>query len=91
MGSRHAADIEENSVFVLVADFLVGNGIRRASTFDRYRVDDLHGLYRSPLSFPQSHDQIATGHVRFRGRRPAGAGSGKAMPARLGAVCSPTS
>jgi hypothetical protein len=33
-GDRHAVDIEEDSVLVRVADFLVGNGIRRASTFE---------------------------------------------------------
>jgi hypothetical protein len=30
----HAVGIEEDSVFVRGADVLVGNGIRRASTFE---------------------------------------------------------
>jgi len=51
----------------------------------------LYGLYRGPFSFPQSHYQIATGDVRFGVPGSAGAGSGKAMPGRLGAVCPPTS
>jgi len=74
-----------------VADLVVSNNIRHASAFERNRIVILYGLYRSPFSFPQSHDQIATGHVRFRDHRSAGAGSGKAMPGRLGAVCPPTS
>jgi hypothetical protein len=74
-----------------VADHLVSSSICCASAFERNRILILYGLYRGPFSFPQNHYQIATGDVRFRVSGSAGAGFGKAMPGRLGAVCPPTS
>ncbi len=73
------------------ADYLVSNSIRHASALGRHGVRCVYGLYRGPFSFPQSHYQFATGDVRFRDQRSAGASFGKAMPGRLGAVCPPSS
>jgi hypothetical protein len=48
-----------------VADLLVSSGIRYASTFERHRVGELHGLHRSPFSFPQDHYHLAKGVVCY--------------------------
>jgi hypothetical protein len=91
MGSRHAADIEENSVFVLVADFLVGNGIRRAPTLGLRRLGDVHGLHRRPFGFPQTHHHAAEGDVCFCVCVSTGTVSDQATPSSLRSVCSPPS
>jgi hypothetical protein len=89
--NHHAVDNEADGVFMRVADVVVSNNIRHAPSFDRNRIVILYGLYRGPFSFPKSHYKIATGHVRFRVNHSAGAGFGKAMPGRLGAVRPPAS
>jgi hypothetical protein len=74
-----------------VADLLVGNGIRCASTFERYRVGDMHSLHRGPFSFPQNHDNLATGDVRLCLHFSAGASFCQATPDSLCSVRPPTS
>ena len=51
-GSHYAIDIEADSVSMRVADLLVSDSIRLASTFERYRAGNLHRLYCRPLSIP---------------------------------------
>ena len=74
-----------------VADLLVSNSICCASTFERYRVGNVYGLYRRPFSFPQAHYHFAKGDVRFRIHLSAGASFCQATPDSLCSVCSPTS
>ncbi len=74
-----------------VADLLVGIGIRRASTFERYRVVDMYGLYRCPFSLPTNCYQLAKGDVRFCLHLSAGASLCQATPDSLRSVCPPAS
>jgi hypothetical protein len=41
-----------------VADLLVSDGIRHASTFEPHRVVDLHRLHRRPFSFSASRYRL---------------------------------
>ncbi len=52
--SRHAFENEADSLSVFVADALVSNLIRSASTFERDRVGKLHRLHRRSFNFSQS-------------------------------------
>jgi len=49
-GSGCAFDLKADSVPVGLADILVGNSIRYASTFECGRVGKMHGLHRCPFS-----------------------------------------
>ena len=51
--SRHAFENEGDSVSVFVADALVSNRIRRASTFERDGIGNVHRLHRLSLNFSQ--------------------------------------
>jgi hypothetical protein len=73
------------------ADLLVGISIRRASTFERYRVVDLYRLYRSAFSFSANRDDLAAGDVRFSLHLSAGASFCQATPDGFCSVCSPPS
>ena len=64
-GSLHAVDIEADSVSMRVVDLLVGISIRRAPTFERYRVVDVYRLYRRPLCFSANRYYLTKGDVRF--------------------------
>ena len=46
------------------ADRLVNSRICYASAFERYRVGDVHSLYRRPFEYPQSDRNPAKGAVR---------------------------
>jgi len=74
-----------------VADLLVSNSIRRAPAFERYRLGNVHRLYRRPFSFPQNHNYIAKGAVRFCIHLSPRAALGEAMPDSVRPVRSPTS
>jgi hypothetical protein len=74
-----------------VADHLVGNSVRCASTFERYRVGNVHFLHRRPFSFPQNPNHIAKGAVRFCIHLFARADLGEATPDSVRPVCSPAS
>jgi hypothetical protein len=76
---------------VCVADLLVSNRIRRAPTFERYRLGNVHRLYRRPFSFPQNHNYLAKGAVRFYIHLSARADLGEAMPDSVRPVRSPAS
>jgi hypothetical protein len=89
--NRHAVDNEADGVPVRVADRVVSNNIRHASTFERNRIVILYGLYCGPFSFPQNHQHVAKGDVRYCLHPSDGASFGKAMPGRLGAIRPPTS
>jgi len=58
-----------------VADHLVSSRICCASAFERYRLGNMHGLYRRPLGFPQDYQPVAKGDVCFRIGLPTGIGS----------------
>ena len=90
-GNLHAVDIEADSVPMCVADLLVSNRIRRASTFERYRVEHLHLLYRRPFSFSQDYYHLAKGDVRFCFHLSAGASVCQAAPDGICSVCPPPS
>jgi len=87
----YAVDVEENSVSMRVADLLVSNGIRCASTFDRYRVGDVHAVHRSAFSFPQNHNNLAKGDVPSCRHLSGGAGLCPATPHGFCPVCPPAS
>ena len=74
-----------------IADLLVGVSIRRASTFERYRVVDVHGLYRRPFSFSANRHHLAERDVRFGLHLSAGASFCQAKPDGLCSVCPPPS
>ena len=76
---------------MLVADILVSNSIRHASTLGSYRVGDVHGLYRRPFSLPQNRDRFAKGAVRFSSYLCARADLGQAAPDSVCPICSPAS
>jgi hypothetical protein len=74
-----------------VADLLVGISIRRASTFERYRVVDVYRLYRRPFSFSANRYHLTKGDVRFCLYLSAGTGLCQATPDSLCSVCPPAS
>jgi hypothetical protein len=74
-----------------VADLLVGISIRRASTFERYRVVDVYRLYRRPFSFSANRYHLTKGDVRFGLYLSAGTGLCQATPDSLCSVCPPAS
>ena len=78
-------------MLVRVVDLLVSNGIRFASTFDRYRVVDVYGLYSRAFSFSANGYHLAEGDVRFCLHLSGGASVCQATPDRLRSVCPPTS
>jgi hypothetical protein len=47
-----------------VADFVVSDSIRRASTFERYRGGKVYDLHRRPFRFSQGYFRSAKGEVR---------------------------
>jgi hypothetical protein len=49
--SRHALDIEAHRVPMSIADSVVSDSVRRASTFERYSGGKVYGLYRRPFRF----------------------------------------
>jgi len=51
-------------VSMRVADLLVSNSIRRASTFERYRVGNVFGRRRRSFNFPQDGCHPTEGRVR---------------------------
>jgi len=85
-GSLHAVDIEADCVSMRVADLLVGISIRRASTFERYRVVDVYRLYRCPFGFTTNCYHLAKGDVRFCLHLSAGASFCQATPNSLCSV-----
>jgi hypothetical protein len=74
-----------------VADSLVGNGIRRASPFERCRVGNVRRLYRRPFSFSASRHKLVKGDIRFCIHLSTGAGFRQETPDSLCSVCPPTS
>jgi hypothetical protein len=74
-----------------IADLLVGISIRRASTFDRYRVVNVHGLYCRPFSCSANRYHLAERDVRFGLHLSAGASFCQAKPDGLCSVCPPPS
>jgi hypothetical protein len=74
------------------ADYLVSHSIRYASTFERHRVGELHGLCRSPFSFPQNNCPFAKGDICYGLHLSAAANFRQtATTDSLCAVCPPTS
>ena len=76
---------------VCIADLLVSNSIRRASTFERDRVRNMHDVYRRAFSFPASRYKLAKCHIRFCLHLSAGAGFRQETPDSLCSVCPPAS
>ncbi len=74
-----------------VADHLVSNSIRLASTFERYRISNVHRLYRRPFSFPKNPNPVAKGAVRFCIHLSARADLGQATPDSVRPLRSPAS
>ena len=74
-----------------VADFLVSNSIRHASTFEPYRVVDVYRLYRRPFSFAANCYRLTKSDVRFGLDLSAGTGFCQAKPDSLCSVCPPAS
>ena len=75
-----------------IADHLVSGRICCASAFERFRLGNMHGLYRRPFGFPQDYQPVAKGDVCFRIRLPTGTcGSDQATPDTLRPQRSPAS
>jgi hypothetical protein len=53
IGTVYAVAFETGSVSVLIADLGVGNGICRASSFERNRCGEMHRLRHRPLCCPE--------------------------------------
>jgi len=74
-----------------VADLLVSDCIRHASTFEPHRVVDVYRLYRRPFSFSANRYRLTNGDARFGLYLSAGAGLCQATPDSLCSVCPPAS
>jgi hypothetical protein len=90
-GSLDAVDVEADSVSLRAADLMVSGSICRASTFERNRIVNLHGLYRRAFRLPQNHNHLVTGDVRTGLHLAAGARFRQKTPDRLCSVRPPAS
>jgi hypothetical protein len=79
-GSRYAVDFEEDSVCVLIADILVRNRSRCASTFECDRGGKVYRLRCCPFSFPQSDMRNGACDVRRRIHLSGAAGLRQTVP-----------
>lgn len=73
------------------ADLLVGIGIRRASTFERYRVVEVYRLHRGPLNFPQDRHHFTQSDVRHSLHVSTGANFCQATSDDICSMCPPAS
>jgi hypothetical protein len=86
-GISGAFDLEADSLPVGLADILVGNRSRCASTFERGRVGKVFGLCRRPISLSQGAVHTDACHVRYHRDLSAAVGSRQATPDSLRLMC----
>jgi hypothetical protein len=86
-GGSGAFDLEADSLPVGLADILVGNSIRCASTFQRGRVGKMPGLCRRLFSISQGPVHNNAYYIRCRIYLSAANGFRQAMPDSLRPVC----
>ena len=90
-GGSGAFDVEADSVRAGLADILVGNSIRCASTLECGRVGKVPGLCRRLFSISQGPVHNNAYYIRCRIHLSTAAGFRQATPDNLRPVCPPAS